>query len=290
MATGKDSFFERFLAPVAKLLINQEELQRLYNQTDWQAVCDRFQPPGFTYPAYYREQNFHGIAGGYLNPNAAISYDPITQYALPPSETMVREGLTAAVRCKPRRILDLGCGTGSTTLMLKRSFPEAEVVGVDLSPYMLAVAEQKAEAAGLTVRFCHGNAEHLGFPSASFDLITAALLFHETPPDVSRTILRESYRLLTVGGEVLALDGNQKTLRQVDWLNHIFEEPYIEGYAAGSLDAWMGAAGFSEIQTHDVWFLHQITRGVKPIEERAQIHHPHFAEVSVGSWQAVPGF
>jgi hypothetical protein len=71
--------------------------------------------------------------------------------------------------------------------------------------------------------------------------------------------------LLRAGGEVLILDGNQKTIRQVDWLSEIFEEPYIRAYAADSVDAWMGSAGFEAVQTQDVWAIHQLTKGVKPI-------------------------
>ncbi|HEY9908774.1 MAG TPA: class I SAM-dependent methyltransferase, partial [Thermosynechococcaceae cyanobacterium] len=225
--------------------------------------------PTLTYPAYYTSQNFHGIDRGYLNISAAVSYDPITQFALPPGEALVRQGLIDAIQSKPRRILDLGCGTGSTTLLLKQAFPDAEVVGLDLSPYMLVVAEHKAKQAGLEIRWKHGNAEQTGLPPNSFDLVTASLLFHETPPTAAQTILRETYRLLTVGGEVLLLDGSQKTLRQTEWLTQIFEEPYIRDYAAGSLDAWMGAAGLEAVRTQDLWWLHQVTRGVKALPTQA---------------------
>ncbi len=91
-------------------------------------------------PPYYSSQNFHGVKRGYLNPSAAVSYDPITQYVLVPGETVVRQALIDAIQVQPRRILDLGCGTGSTTLMLKQAFPQAEVLGLDLSPYMLVRA------------------------------------------------------------------------------------------------------------------------------------------------------
>ena len=95
--------------------------------------------------------------------------------------------------------------------------------------------------------------------------MTASLLFHETPPTVCQAILHESFRLLVEGGQVLILDGNQKTLRQLEWLNDVFEEPYIRDYAAGSVDASMGAAGFAAVQTQDVWWINQVTSGVKPI-------------------------
>ena len=269
MAVGKDTIFERFLSPIVRLFIDEAALRRFYESIDWQAESDRLSDPTLTYPAYYTSQNFHGIDRGYLNISAAVSYDPITQFALPPGEALVRQGLIDAIQSKPRRILDLGCGTGSTTLLLKQAFPDAEVVGLDLSPYMLVVAEHKAKQAELEIRWKHGNAEQTGLPPNSFDLVTASLLFHETPPTVAQTILRETYRLLTVGGEVLLLDGSQKTLRQTEWLTQIFEEPYIRDYAAGSLDAWMGAAGLEAVRTQDLWWLHQVTRGVKALPTQA---------------------
>ncbi|MBD2016511.1 methyltransferase domain-containing protein [Microcoleus sp. FACHB-53] len=264
MAVRKDTIWERFLSPIVRSLIDEEKLRQLYNSINWQAESDRLSNPQVIYPHYYSSQNFHGIEGGYLNRSAAVTYDPITQYVLPPNETWVRQGLIDRIGGTPRRILDLGCGTGSTTLMLKQAFPQAQVMGLDLSPYMLVMAEYKAKAAGLTIEWRHGNAEETGLPDASFDLVTASLLFHETPPTVAKTILRESFRLLIPGGEVLILDGNQKTLRQVDWLTEVFEEPYIKDYATESVEAGMGAAGFQAVQTHDHWWMHQVTHGIKP--------------------------
>jgi ubiquinone/menaquinone biosynthesis C-methylase UbiE len=265
MAVGKDTIFQGFLAPVMRLLIDEEALGQLYEGIDWETAADRYRQPDLVYPEYYSSQNFHGIKGGYLNPSAAVTYDPIMQYLLPPHETVVRQGLIDAVRVKPRRIIDLGCGTGSTTLMLKQAFPEAEVVGLDLSPYMLVVADMKAQKAGLKIQWLHSKAESVAFGDASFDLVASSLLFHETPPAVSRAILRESFRLLKVGGQVAIFDGNQKTLRQTEWLTDMFEEPYIKSYAAGSLDAWAGAAGFAAVQTHEHWWTNQVTQGVKPL-------------------------
>src|SRR6476469_2797410 len=269
MAVGKDTIFERFLSPLMRLAIDEEALKRLYEGIDWERAGDRYRQPNLVYPEYYSSQNFHGIKGGYLNPSAAVSYDPITQYVLPPHETVVRQGLIDAVRVKPRRIIDLGCGTGSTTLMLKQAFPEAEVIGLDLSPYMLVMAEYKAKKAGLEIQWRHGNAETTGFSDGDFDVVTASLLFHETPPSVAQTILRESFRILKAGGEFLLLDGNQKTLRQVEWLHDIFEEPYMKAYAAGSVDAWMGAARFEAVQTQDAGLASQVTFGLKPMPVQA---------------------
>lgn len=266
MPVRQESLFEQWLAPLFRTFLLDEKAMRAFAQRiDWAAACDRLTNPTLSYPDYYQQHNFHGIKGGYLTQSAAVTYDPITQYVLPPGETLVRQAVVGAIQGQPRRILDLGCGTGSTTLLLKQAFPTAEVIGLDLSPYMLAVAEVKAQDAGLSIVWRHGQAEQTGFPAAAFDVVTASLLFHETPPAIAQAILRECHRLVTVGGQCLILDGNQPTLRQTDWLNNLFEEPYIRDYAAGSVDAWMGAAGFGAVRTHNVWWLNQLTTGVKAI-------------------------
>lgn len=287
MAARKDTIFEQFLAPLfGNFLIDREALLNYRRSKDWEQEAEQFRQLNLTYPEYYRSQNFHGIKNGYLSPDAAVTYDPVTRHVLPPNEEWVRNGLVERIRCQPRRILDLGCGTGSTTLLLKRAFPQAEVIGIDLSPYMLVVADDKAKQAGLNIQFRQGNAEQTRFPDASFDLTIASLLFHETPPEVTCRILQECFRLLKAGGEVLVLDGSQSTLRWAHWLTEIFEEPYIKDYASGSLDAWMGAAGFGDVRTEDVWWLHQVTRGVKPLTyQRVKFEQ----DVTAGGGQWVVG-
>ncbi|HSM83562.1 MAG TPA: class I SAM-dependent methyltransferase [Nodosilinea sp.] len=265
MAPQSKTLFEQFLAPVFSHLIDRDALLRLRDSIDWETGVAQFTNPQVVYPNYYKTSNFHGVKNGYLNVDAALTYDPITQYVLPPGETWVRESLVKAIGGEPRRILDLGCGTGTTTLMLKRRFVNAEVVGLDLSPQMLVMADYKARAAAVEVTLRHGNAMATGLPAASFDVVCATLLCHETPPAVAKTILSEAFRLLTPGGQMLVLDGNQRTLRATDWLNNIFEEPFIHDYGQGNLDAWLGYAGFEKVRTEDVFLLNQLSYGRKPL-------------------------
>ena len=263
MATGQDTLWEKFLQPLFGFLIDRDALKELSESIDWETQSDRLSNPDLVYPQYYSSQNFHGIKGGYLNSSAAVTYDPVTKHALPPNEAWNREAVIDAVRGNPRKIIDLGCGTGSTTIMLKTAFPDAEVIGLDLSPQMLVMAEYKAQQAGVNIQWLHQLAETTGFADGEFDLVTASLLFHETPVVTSQAILNEGFRLLKSGGQVIILDGHQKTLRNTTWLTDIFEEPYIEEYAAGSLDAWLGKAGFSQVLTQDVWWTNQLSTGVK---------------------------
>ncbi|WP_265276013.1 hypothetical protein [Nostoc sp. KVJ3] len=103
-------------------MIDEDGLRRYADSKESVGVArrrHRYRRDDVIIPSYYSSQNFHGIRGGYLTYNAAVTYDPITQYILPPNETIVHQALVDAVRVKPRRILNLGCGTGSITLMLK---------------------------------------------------------------------------------------------------------------------------------------------------------------------------
>ena len=72
----------------------------------------------------------------------------------------------------PRRVLDLGTGTGKAARVVARRFPEAEVVGVDLAPAMIAHAKELLpEEFGGRVRFQVADAASLPFEDGAFDLV-----------------------------------------------------------------------------------------------------------------------
>lgn len=266
MSSRKNRIGELFLKPIISIVIGQDKLQ-FYETIDWQKQSERFRQINLIYPDYYSQPDFHGIEGGYLNPIAAITYDTVTAYASPPNETRIREQLITTIEKPPSRILDLGCGTGSTTLMLKQAFPKAVVIGLDLSPYMLIVADYKAQQAGLEIQWQQGFAEAAGFENASFDLVTVSMVLHETPPLISQLIVQECFRLLKPGGQLIILDGDQRKLRYAHWLIELFREPYSKDYAAHSVEDWMIAAFLKQVRTEYVGWIHQVTSGIKPITQ-----------------------
>lgn len=84
------------------------------------------------------------------------------------------ERALAAVE-SPQRALDLGTGTGSAAFVVARRFPDAEVVGVDLSPEMLAQARAKTPPDLVArVRFELADGARLPFADGEFELVTLA--------------------------------------------------------------------------------------------------------------------
>lgn len=101
------------------------------------------------------------------------------------------------------RVLDVGCGTGSTTRQAARLASSGAVLGVDLSAPMLAVARARAEEAGLSPSFRQGDAQTYPFPSADFDVVvsrTGAMFFADLP-----AALANLARSLRPGGRLVLL-------------------------------------------------------------------------------------
>jgi ubiquinone/menaquinone biosynthesis C-methylase UbiE len=99
------------------------------------------------------------------------------------------------------RTLEVAVGTGRN---LPGYRPEVRLVGVDLSPGMLAVARRRATETGRAVEFHEGEAEHLPFPDLSFDTVVCTLAVCAVA-DRDRAIA-EMHRVLRPGGRLLLLD------------------------------------------------------------------------------------
>ncbi|SOE32791.1 class I SAM-dependent methyltransferase [Streptomyces sp. OK228] len=105
------------------------------------------------------------------------------------------------VGTSPRRIVDLGCGTGAGTLALLERFPEAELTAVDLSASHLHRLREKAAAVGAAdrVRIVRADLDATAWPELGTpELVWASASMHHMP-DPDRT-LRQVHDLLTPGG------------------------------------------------------------------------------------------
>jgi ubiquinone/menaquinone biosynthesis C-methylase UbiE len=105
-----------------------------------------------------------------------------------------------------QRVLDVGCGTGTLVLLIKKLYPTAEVVGLDPDPKALGRAARKAERAGASVRLDRGFSDELPYADASFDVVFSSLMFHHLPAAEKETTLREIRRVLKPGGSLHLAD------------------------------------------------------------------------------------
>jgi SAM-dependent methyltransferase len=77
-------------------------------------------------------------------------------------------------RTSPAAVLDVGCGTGATTLAIaSRLGPASRCVGIDLSEPMLTAARMRAERAGVTAEFIRADAQDHAFEPATFEAIVS---------------------------------------------------------------------------------------------------------------------
>lgn len=119
-------------------------------------------------------------------------------------EPIIDHTLTRAELRPGQRILDLGTGTGSVALTsAPRIAPDGHVVGMDISPEMLALARDRASRAGLgNVAFADGRAEAIPADDASQDAVLASLSLMYVIDRAAAA--REIARVLKPGGCLVA--------------------------------------------------------------------------------------
>jgi ubiquinone/menaquinone biosynthesis C-methylase UbiE len=131
-------------------------------------------------------------------------YDPFTR--LLGAERMLRPLLDQAALRPGHRVLDVGCGTGTLAILLKRLHPQAEIVALDPDPKALALARRKAARASIQIQFDQGFGDRLPYPDAAFDRVLSSFMFHHLPGDQKASMLGSVRRVLKPGGEFHMLD------------------------------------------------------------------------------------
>ena len=174
--------------------------------------------PDFPTPRYVTALDIHCMPGGYAETGAVAAgalYDRgVYLYAMgymgPTNDDMGRSVANYIRRnmpeFAPKRILDMGCTVGHSTLPYKEAFPDAEVIGIDVAGPQVRYAHARAAGLGQQVGFLQRNAEATGFEDGSFDLIVSHILLHETSGKAMPAIIRECHRLLKPGGMMIHAD------------------------------------------------------------------------------------
>lgn len=154
------------------------------------------------------------------------------------------------------RILDVGCGTGTFAVMLKRAEPGAHVVGLDPDEDVLTRARAKAAKEQAEVAFRRGFARDAGTEAASYTKVVSSLVFHQVPLEEKRAGLAAGFHALRPGGTLHVADyGLQRTplmraaFRQIQKLDG-FDNTEPNG--RGVLPELMREVGFTAVEETEV--------------------------------------
>ncbi len=170
-------------------------------------------------------------------------------------------------------ILDVACGTGDVSLVLRRQAPAARIVGLDFSQAMLDLAAVKIENESAEIELVAASAEKLPFPKTDFDLVTIAFGIRNVVD--KQKALREFYRVLQPQGRLAVLEFSQpdSTWLKVLYNFYFFKIlPLIGGFFAkrsaykylpesvakfpsrDEFVTWLKEAGFADCRYHSLTF------------------------------------
>lgn len=224
--------------------------------------------PDLEQPRYLTAIDHHGMPGSYLTDTteddvrAGAIYDRgafVYQLGKAGGALMDARGQTMAAYLreqhpdfKPKRILDMGCTVGNSTLVYCDAYPEAEIHGVEPGAPILRYAHARAEHLGKTVHYSQQNAEHTDFEDGFFDVVLSAVMLHETSGTALRNIFKECHRLLKPGGLMVHLEvpvryKDLSLCDQVmrDWQTYYNDEPFWGQACSADLVGLARESGFS---------------------------------------------
>lgn len=144
-------------------------------------------------------------------------YDPCVRWLMPERKFKSRLVRRAAIGAG-QRVLDLGCGTATLTLLVKEMHPGARVTGLDGDPKILKIARRKAERAGAEIGFDEGMAFRLPYAEGSFGRVLSSMVLHHLTEENKRRTLHEVFRVLAPGGEFHVADFVRQNRRLTDLL------------------------------------------------------------------------
>jgi ubiquinone/menaquinone biosynthesis C-methylase UbiE len=171
--------------------------------------------PDLKIPKYHRVVDIHCMPGAYHTEQAkddvaagAIYDRAVYIYAMGrmgPYNDDIGASTVAWLKAnnpdfKPKRILDMGCSVGHSTVPYVEAYPDAEVYGIDVGAPILRYAHARAESMKKKIHFSQQNAEKTNFPDGHFDLIVSNIMVHETSNKAWKNIAKECHRLLKKGG------------------------------------------------------------------------------------------
>jgi SAM-dependent methyltransferase len=231
---------------------------------EWEADLAQITNPNLQYPDYYLT-SFHAYEQGNMSWDAAMEVE-VAAYSVH-AKIFAETGKTGDAQLRqsyhdliiqnlatpPQAILDIGCSVGMSTFAMQKVYPQADLTGVDLSPYFLTIANYRAQQQqSPQINWVHAAGEATGLPSASYDLVSLFLICHELPQTAIWEIFQEAKRLLKPGGHIAIMDMNPQSEIYSQMAPYILTllkstEPYLDQYFTLDLDRALTDAGFQPL-------------------------------------------
>ena len=156
----------------------------------------------------------------------------------------VKEFRKSSLLPEMQKVLEIGCGNGWGTKLIKKYFNPSEIEAVDLDPKMISIAQKNNK--DRTINFSVADATTLPFKDKSFDAIFDFGIIHHIP-DWEKCLV-ELKRVLKPGGELLIEDGSIETFTLTPFgkiLKNILAHPYKEMYTRPEFVEYLKSIGFS---------------------------------------------
>ena len=144
------------------------------------------------------------------------------------------------------RVLDIGCGTGTLLVLLKRLVPTVEAVGLDPDPKALARARRKGDRASLSMQLDQGFSDELPYPSSGFDRVFSSFMLHHLEDSEKTATLREVGRVLKPRATFHLLDFSAPETASGGWLSrHMHASHRLKDNSEERILGLMRLAGLS---------------------------------------------
>ena len=200
------------------------------------------------YPEYYK-RHFHFQTDGYMSEHSASIYDHQVDILFAGMATPMRRVILEELRSfKPKSILELGCGTGSTTKIVAEYLNDTEILATDLSHDYISFCQKQNLNKNIT--FQQLDATKL---ECRWDFIFHVFLMHELPSKERTKVLKNQINHLAKDGKGVIVESLQ--VGDIPFLDEVlydfpkyYHEPFYKHYIDHSLENELANLGAKNIK------------------------------------------
>lgn len=264
-----------------------EELKKnmIESESNWDTLIQNvINEKEINYPDYYLNK-FHGYSQGNLELDAAVEQELAGKAV--GARNFPNEGLKGEEKLRScyenclnqfgiqsyvdnnETVVDMGCGTGTSTRRLAKMFPQAsKIIGYDLSPYMLVVGNkllngkdtpfewvEEVDTNDDRIELQYADITSTPLLDNSVAFVSLCLVMHELPKDATEAVFKEAFRILQPGGVLGIMEMDPSApgyikLRENTMLFSILRstEPFLDVYfdqVAPELPSMLSSCGFT---------------------------------------------